>query len=123
MTFTNAETVTLYQNDEVIRVQHLADNPDKMIEWYVPYEPGTLRAVAETDGEVVATHELQTAGEPARVELDPDREAITADGQDLVYVDARIVDDGVVVPRTDHEVECSVSGAGDLAGRQRWPGE
>ncbi|CCQ34004.1 beta-galactosidase protein [Halorhabdus tiamatea SARL4B] len=117
VTFTNAERVTLYQNDETIGVQHLADNPDHMIEWYVPYEPGTLRAVAETDGEVVATHELETAGEPARVDLDPDREAITADGQDLVYVDARIVDDdGVVVPRADHEIEFSVSGAGDLAG-------
>ncbi|WEL18591.1 Beta-galactosidase, glycosyl hydrolase family 2 [Halorhabdus sp. SVX81] len=117
VTFTNAETVTLYQNDERLGVQHLADNPDHMIEWYVPYEPGTLRAVAETDGEVVATHELQTAGEPARVDLDPDREAITADGQDLVYVDARIVDDeGVVVPRADHEIEFSVNGAGNLAG-------
>lgn len=117
VTFTNAETVTLYQNGETIGVQHLADNPDKMIEWYVPYETGTLRAVAETDGEVVATHELETAGDPARVELDPDRESIAADGRDLVYVDARIVDDdGVVAPRADHEIAFSVAGAGDLAG-------
>ncbi|MFB6150726.1 MAG: glycoside hydrolase family 2 TIM barrel-domain containing protein, partial [Haloarculaceae archaeon] len=116
-TFTNAETVDLYLNDEWLGAQDLADNPDGMIEWYVPYESGTLRAEATEDGEVVATHELETAGEPDRVELDLDREALAADGRDLVYAEATVVDeDGTRVPRASHEVDFDVAGAGEIAG-------
>jgi len=115
-TFTNAESVELYQNDESLGTQRADDGPRPM-EWWVPYEPGTLRAVAKADGEVVAQHELHTAGEPARVELDADREAIAADGRDLVYVEATVTDEvGARVPRADHEVNFEVSGAGEIAG-------
>jgi len=116
-TYTNAETVELYQNDECLGAQHADDYGARPIEWYVPYESGTLRAVAKEDGEVVAEHELATAGEPAALELTADRETLAADGRDLVYVEATVVDDeGVRVPRADHEVDFSVSGAGELAG-------
>jgi len=118
VTFTNCATVELFQNGEWLGEQDLADNPDRMIEWYVPYEPGTITAVAkDEDGEVVAEHELETAGEPAALELDTDREAIAADGRDLVYVEATVVDDdGVRVPRADHLVEFDVEGPADIVG-------
>ncbi|WP_415382878.1 glycoside hydrolase family 2 TIM barrel-domain containing protein [Halosimplex sp. TS25] len=117
VTFTNAETVELYCNGEWMGERDLADTSDRMIEWYVPYEAGTLRAVAKEDGEVVAEHELETAGEPARVELDADRETIAADGRDLVYVEATVTDDeGVRVPRADDLIRFSASGAGDIVG-------
>ncbi len=116
-TFTNAESVELHQNGEYLGEQRADDFGPRPIEWYVPYEAGTLRAVAKEDGEVVAEHELETAGEPARVELDADRETLAADGRDLVYVEATVTDeDGVRVPRADHEVRFSVSGAGEIAG-------
>lgn len=116
-TFTNAESVELYQNDELLGVQRTDDFAPRPIEWYVPYESGTLRAVAKNDDERVAEHELQTAGEPARIELNADREIIAADGRDLVYVEATVTDrDGIRVPRAVHEVQFTVSGAGDIAG-------
>ncbi|WP_123537268.1 glycoside hydrolase family 2 TIM barrel-domain containing protein [Halosimplex salinum] len=116
-TFTNAETVELYQNDELLGAQRSDDYGPRPMEWWVPYEPGTLRAVAKDDGEVVAEHELETAGDPARVELEADRERVAADGRDLVYVEATVTDDeGVRVPRADHEVRFTVSGAGEIAG-------
>ncbi|QLH84550.1 glycoside hydrolase family 2 TIM barrel-domain containing protein [Halosimplex pelagicum] len=116
-TYTNAEEVELYQNDEYLGTQHADDYGPRPIEWYVPYESGTLRAVAKEDGEVVDEHELETAGEPAAVDLSADRETLAADGRDLVYVEATVVDDeGVRVPRADHEVDFAVSGAGEIAG-------
>jgi len=116
-TYTNAETVELYQNDEFLGAQHADDYGPRPIEWYVPYESGTLRAVVKEDGDVVAEHELETAGEPATVELSADRGTLAADGRDLVYAEATVVDDdGVRVPRADHEVDFSVSGAGEIAG-------
>ncbi|MFB6202196.1 MAG: glycoside hydrolase family 2 TIM barrel-domain containing protein [Halorhabdus sp.] len=114
---TNAETVTLYQNGEYLGEQRSDDYDARPIEWYVPYETGTLRAVATCDGEVVAEHELKTAGEPTRLELTVDRERLAADGRDLAYVRATVTDDeGVRVPRADDNVHFDVTGAGEIAG-------
>ncbi|MFB6153660.1 MAG: glycoside hydrolase family 2 TIM barrel-domain containing protein [Halodesulfurarchaeum sp.] len=116
-TFTNVETVDLYLNDERIGTQRLSNNPDRVIEWEVPYESGQLRAEARVDGEVQATDAVRTAGDPAAVSLSLDRESIEADGRDLVYATAAVVDaDGVVVPGADHEVTFDVSGAGTIVG-------
>lgn len=116
-TFTNADAVDLYLDDEAIGTQSRDDPADPTIEWDVPYDPGRLRAEARTDGEVVASDEVRTAGDPDRVELALDRESLAADGRDLVYARATVVDsDGVVVPRADHEIEFDVSGAGEVVG-------
>ncbi|MFB6139594.1 MAG: glycoside hydrolase family 2 TIM barrel-domain containing protein [Halosimplex sp.] len=116
-TYTDAEEVELYQNDEYLGTQRTDDYGPRPVEWYVPYESGRLRAVATEDGEAVDEHVLETAGEPARVELSADREALTADGRDLVYVRATVVDeDGVRAPRARDEIDFSVSGAGEIAG-------
>ncbi|NGM70478.1 DUF4982 domain-containing protein [Natronolimnobius sp. AArcel1] len=116
-TFTNAESVELYQNGERLGIQHTADFGARPMEWYVPYKPGTLRAVAKEDGEIVDEHTLKTAGEPARIELEADRESIKPDGRDLVYVRATVTDEnGVRIPRATHEIHFDVSGSGDLVG-------
>jgi len=116
-TFTNAEAVELYQNDELLGTQRVEDYGPRPVEWYVPYESGTLRAVAKEGGEAVDEHVLETAGDPTRIELEADRESVAADGRDLVYVEATVTDDdGVRVPRATHEVEFSVSGPGEIAG-------
>lgn len=117
VTFTNAETVELYLNGEWLGAQDRTDNPDRLIEWYVPYESGELRAVAKTDGERVASQRLRTAEEPSHVELTLDRDDIDADGRDLVYAKATIVDDdGTVVPRADREITFDVQGPGEIIG-------
>ena len=68
--------------------------------WQVPYQPGTLKAVAYQDGKQVAVDEVRTAGAPARIKLVPDRATIQADGDDLSFVTVRIEDkDGNLCPR------------------------
>lgn len=85
--------------------------------WQVPYEPGTLKAVAYSGGKQVAEQEVRTAGAPARIELSADRNTIHADGDDLSYVTARIEDkDGNLCPDADNLVHFSVTGAGEIAG-------
>jgi beta-galactosidase len=81
----------------------------------VPYEPGTLRAVARNDGEVVAEDVLRTAGEPAKIELSADRETVSTDWDEVVHITAEVVDAvGVRIPRTDQVIEFSVDGPGKL---------
>jgi len=83
----------------------------------VPYAPGTLKAVATKDGKEVATDEVVTAGPPAKLELNADRPAIRADGEDLSFVTARVEDkDGHLCPNGDDEITFSLSGPAEIAG-------
>ena len=83
--------------------------------WQVPYQPGSLKAVAYQDGKQVAVDEVRTAGAPARVKLLPDRSTITADGDDLSFVTVRIEDkDGNFCPEADNLVHFDVTGAGAI---------
>jgi beta-galactosidase len=85
--------------------------------WEVPFEPGTLKAVAYHESKPVATDEVRTAGPAARVKLVPDRSVIQADGDDLSFVTVRVEDkDGVLCPAADHLVHFHISGAGTIAG-------
>src|SRR6185369_13853980 len=93
MAYTNAEEIELFLNGKslgrkkrfgepvTIPVGQNASREKKFVskyrlEWQVPYQPGTLKAVAWQAGKLVAVDEVRTAGAPARVRLIPDRAAI-----------------------------------------------
>ena len=82
-TFTNCPTVELLLNGKSLGTKNLADFPDRMITWELPYQPGTLEARGISAGQAKAAHQLKTAGEPAQLRLRPDRTALRADGRDL----------------------------------------
>ncbi len=77
------------------------------------YEPGTVKVVAYNEaGEPVAEKEIHTAGKPARIELSADRTVLSADGEDLAFVTAKIVDkDGNLCPGEAKKLKFKVSGA------------
>src|SRR5262249_19700711 len=68
--------------------------------WDVPFERGTLTAVARGgDGTEVARDELRTAGPAYAIRLSTDRDVIAADRRALAFVTVEVVDaHGVVVP-------------------------
>jgi beta-galactosidase len=85
--------------------------------WQVPYQPGTLKAIAYSGGKQVAVQEVRTSGAPARIKLSADRRVIRADEDDLSYITVRIEDkNGNLCPIADNLVHFSVSGVGDIAG-------
>ncbi|WP_274365131.1 glycoside hydrolase family 2 TIM barrel-domain containing protein [Paenibacillus thermotolerans] len=88
------------------------------LEWAVPFRPGTLMAVAKDEnGAVVGTDLAETAGAPAAVRLTADRSTVLADGKDLAFVTAEIVDAaGRVVPTAGHLIRFEAEGCGELAG-------
>jgi beta-galactosidase len=87
------------------------------LEWIVPYEQGTIEAIARIGGEVVARHQLETTGRAHHIVLEPDRKTLTADGLDLSYLTVRVVDKaGRTVPSAAHDLQFTVSGAGTNAG-------
>jgi len=83
--------------------------------WEVPYQAGTLKAVAYRDNREVATDEVRTAEAPARIRLVPDRATIHADGDDLSFVTVRVEDQrGTLCPLADNLVEFQIKGAGRI---------
>jgi beta-galactosidase len=90
---------------------------DLHLQWDVPYEPGTLKAVGRKDAKIVCVEEIQTTGAPAAIRLKVDRDTIDAGERDIAHVEVEIVDEGGnVVPTADNLVHFSVEGAGRLTG-------
>ncbi|RIX52393.1 DUF4982 domain-containing protein [Paenibacillus nanensis] len=131
LAYTNAYKVELFLNGESLGERSYVNKTTSFgapyketadgktyLEWAVPFEAGTLEAVAKNDsGEIIARDQVVTAGEPAAVRLTADRHVITADGEDLSFITADIVDsEGNIVPTADHLIQFSVSGGGEIAG-------
>jgi beta-galactosidase len=113
--FCNQDEVELVLNGRslgrkrVVQARHL--------EWAVPYEKGTLVAKAYARGKLVLTKVVKTAGAPASVLLEPDRDKIRADGVDAVPVRVSILDkDGNICPKAGNLVKFSVKGPGQIIG-------
>jgi beta-galactosidase len=136
--FTNCETVELFLNGKSLGMQgymfpemgmeeHWPNFPararamqttgDLHLAWYVPYQPGTLRAVGTNEDQVVLDVELVTTDIPAVVRLTSDRTQINTKWDDLSHVVVEIVDrHGRVVPTADNEVVFEITGPGRILG-------
>lgn len=90
--------------------------------WEVPYEPGTLQAVARSGARSVSDTR-KTAGPPARISLTPDVKVLkSGDRESLAYLTASVVDkDGTVVPNSFHPISFTSYGPGELL-PQIWAG-
>jgi beta-galactosidase len=81
----------------------------------VKYEPGELKVVAYKNGREWAKDSVVTAGPAAKLTLAADRKTINADGTDLSFVTARVLDaKGNPVPRANPLLKFSVAGPGGI---------
>ncbi len=113
--YSNCQEVELFLNGNSLGSKLLpADDASR--NWRVVFAPGTLRAIGKNDGRVVASHELVTAGKPARVSLAVDRKSLTPHWDDVAHVTASVVDaQGVLVPGANDLITFKVSKPGVLA--------
>ncbi|SFW78210.1 glycoside hydrolase family 2 TIM barrel-domain containing protein [Amycolatopsis australiensis] len=81
--------------------------------WTVPFEPGTLTAIATSGGREVARDRLVTAGPPRALTLTAEPRGQGA----MTFVTASVVDEhGVVVPGAEPVLRFTVRGPGRVAG-------
>lgn len=81
----------------------------------VVYAPGTLKVVTYKNGKLWAKDEVKTAGEPAGLNLKPDRAEIGADGRDLSFVTVMVADKaGLMAPRADNRLHFEIEGPGEI---------
>lgn len=80
----------------------------------VNYEPGEVKVVAyDAAGRAADSTLTRTAGSPARLLLQPDRQVIHADGDDLCFITVSMADEaGTLVPTADDTLTFHVEGAG-----------
>ena len=111
-----ADQVRLYLNGRL-----LGEKPTGLAQQFqaifsVPYQPGTLEAVALRQGRVVARQTLTTTGPAARLRLTPDRTTLAADGQDLAFIQVQAIDaQGRPVTDATQTLHFSVTGPATLA--------
>jgi beta-galactosidase len=126
--YTNAEEVELFLNEKSLGTQKL--HPDATpITYQIPFEPGTLHALARTNGKIVAEDNLRTAGKPARLILSTGLAAaqltnhlphealpaVTPAWNDVIYATATLVDaNGTVIPDSNASIHFTAAGPGSI---------
>jgi beta-galactosidase len=113
--FSNARAVELILNGKSLGNKTMPR--DGYVEWKVAYQPGRLVAQARTDGRMVATDRVETAGPPVRIQLFPNRQKLHSDNQDTVVVPVSILDaEGRLVANADNRITFELAGGGRLLG-------
>lgn len=113
--YSNCQEVELFLNGQSLGSKSL-DAVDAVRVWTVDFAPGTLKAVGKNDGEIVATDEMTTAGDAAKISLATDTKKLFADFDSLAHVTVSITDDkGTRIPTADNEVTFSITGPGEIA--------
>ena len=113
--FTSGDEAELFLNGKSLGRQRKQPFEYRLRWDEVVYEPGELHVVSYKDGSPWANAAVRTTGPAVAVRLTADRESISADGKDLLYVTADVVDaQGLIVPTADNMIEFSVSGGGQI---------
>jgi len=117
---TNAAYVELFVNGVSQGMQHVDHEKDKTLTlcWQVPYEKGSICAVAyNEEKEVVAETKRHSFTDAVKLSVTAEKNTIKADGLDLAFVEILAWDaDGHPVENARNRVKVSVEGAGRLIG-------
>jgi beta-galactosidase len=123
--YSNCEEVELFLNGRSLgkgenKVFPGLEHPPRI--WQVPFQPGTLKAVAKSHGKEIV-HEIKTAGATHHILLESDVQQLkSGDPESLAYLTASVVDAaGTVVPDSHPSITFTSYGPGELL-PQSWLG-
>lgn len=116
----NAPKVEVFVNEKslgVVEIDH-AHGEELFPSFQAPYAPGVIRAVAYDEaGNVIAEDIHRSFTDSAKLVLQADKDTMSADGEDLIFVEISTVDaQGNPVENAMDYVEVAVDGAGRLLG-------
>ncbi len=112
----NCRQVELFLNGTSLGRKLMKTN--SKLTWHVAYAPGTLSAKGyDNFGQLLTETKIETAGEPVRIQLTPDRNSIKADGEDVAVFTVSALDEkGRPVPVAQNHVKFAIEGAGRILG-------
>lgn len=115
--YSSCDEVELFLNGKSLGKKQTNRSTKFMAIYQVLYKEGQLKAVGYTNGKKVNESILKTAGKLARIKLSANRKIIKADGRDLCYITAELVDEnGVMNPKADNLLHFSIEGDATIAG-------
>lgn len=116
----NAPKIQLQFNNKTIGTHDIDhEHGTQLVGWWkIPYEEGELKAIAyDENGNIIATDVRKSFGDAKKICLHPDKETLTANGTDLIFVEITMEDeDGNPVENANNRVHVQVTGAGRLLG-------
>ncbi len=116
--FTNCEKVELQLNGRTIAKQPVDDEDSGAKCWIIPFEAGTLKAVAFNKNQPVAEYSIQTSGQPEKIVCKPDVQSLSKKG-DLAQIEVILEDkNGVFAFPSDNMITCKIKGPAKLLGME-----
>ncbi|WP_428937369.1 glycoside hydrolase family 2 TIM barrel-domain containing protein [Fontivita pretiosa] len=117
--YTNCDSVELWLNGRSLGRKPV--DPIDMVQWQVPYEPGTLKAIAYLGEQRAAEQTIETTGPAVALglEVHPSaaRATLPADGELALPITVFAIDaQGRRVPTAEDRVELSIEGPGRIIG-------
>lgn len=117
--FSNCEEVELFLNSRSLGNKKMSDFVNHTISWDVPFEKGTLKAIAKNNGQAVAEYELKTTGSPVKIVAVCNENSMKADRNDLTHIFVTICDEeGNPVYTAENEIICEIEGPVRLLGME-----
>ncbi|HZL42219.1 MAG TPA: beta-galactosidase GalA, partial [Verrucomicrobiae bacterium] len=111
----NCEEVELLLNGRNLGRKPMQKNSH--VQWDVAYNPGELLARGFNGGKEMAVDRVITAGAPAAIRLEKDRDRIKADAADLTVMNVQIVDaQGRFMPVASNDVAFHLQGPAKIIG-------
>jgi len=89
--FSNCAQVELFVNGKS-HGKKMKEEANSCFWWYVPYQAGEVKAVGTAIDKKKYSAMLHTVSEPVQIQLIPDTSFISADGKDIVIVEAVLKD-------------------------------
>ncbi|MCQ2498625.1 MAG: DUF4982 domain-containing protein [Lachnospiraceae bacterium] len=117
--FSNGDEVALLIDGvEVDRRPVSKERPlPNSVKFETKYKPAKVEAVTYKNGVEISRDSLVSTGTPCRIEVTTEKDALKADGHDVMYVNIDVKDEkGLTVTDASINLEISVEGAGFLAG-------
>lgn len=111
--FSNGDEVELIQNGTSIGKckagERLVSDLPKSFLFDLTYTPGDLEAVSYKDGKELSRDTLKTTGAVKRIRLLPEKDEMSANGHDVIYVRVELVDEyDMVVPDSDMKLHAAI---------------
>jgi len=81
----------------------------------VVYQPGEIKVIAYKNGTKWAEDIVHTTEKASRIAITADRQAVNADGTDLIFLTVQIEDkNNLLVPRSNNQLSFSIEGPGRI---------
>ncbi|KMT64969.1 threonine synthase [Catenovulum maritimum] len=113
--YTNCDAVELFLNDKSQGVQKLADAPDHILKWAVPYQAGQL--TAKGLGNCDAIDEIKTAGGFSQILVNTDKAELKLDQNSVAHIEVQLADqNGNPISFEEQSIVFSVTGPAKILG-------